>query len=153
MSALKTLENRLKQAAAGRPRQLAWGDLPAMRKSLEAVRASLGDKRGMTRAQRIAQSVMAFRLHGKEVDFVRLKYVCLGLTHPADWDARRLLDDETLLPALLQQVCSLRFDPRRFSICWRNLMTAFEEAKTEKTPFSPAATRNLERLAQFLRQE
>jgi hypothetical protein len=153
MPALKALETRLRHALSGRPRQLAWGDAFAMRNALASVRLAFGDRRGMTREQRIAQSVMAFRLQGQNTDFVRLKYACLGLAQPTDWDARRLLEDEKLLQTLLRQVAALRHDKRRFAACRRNLQISLEQATAKETPPSPAMTRNLEMLRAFLRQE
>ena len=87
MSALDELEKRLAQALAGRPRQLGWGDLPAMSRSLEAVRQAFGDRRGMGREQRVARGVMAFRIQGESTDFVYLKYACQGLAQPMDWES------------------------------------------------------------------
>jgi hypothetical protein len=144
---LKNLQDRLKQALSGRPRQLAWGDLPAMQKSLEAARLALQEKRGMTREQRIARGVLAFRLQGRDTDFVSLKYACLGVNQPVDWDSRRLLEDEAALKLLLHQVAALP-DPRRFAACSRGLLAVWQQR--EKTPPPPAAARNLEHLRQFL---
>ncbi|MDR2165082.1 MAG: hypothetical protein LBO79_05540 [Zoogloeaceae bacterium] len=150
MTPLETLKARLEEAMSGRPRQHGWGDLPALRRSLEATRLAFGDTLGIAREARIVQGVMAFRLQGERVDFVRLKYACLGLARPLDWEARRLLEDERLTRLLLQRVAALRDDPRRFGMCCRNLLTALEQATAEETPPSAAVARNLGLLRRFL---
>lgn len=147
--ALKRLSDGLEQAFAGRPRQLAWGDPAAMRRSLEAVRMALGNRRGMTREARIVQSVLAFRVQRGKVDFVRLKYACYGLADPVDWESRRLLEDDRLLQNLLQQVRALSGDPHRFAACQRGLTHALKTLQ-DITPRPPALERNMAVLEGFL---
>jgi hypothetical protein len=146
---LAALEKRLGETLNSRPRQLAWGDPARMTKSLEAVRACFGGHSGMARAQRILQGVMAFRLQGKNAEFLTLKYACMGLMQPMD-DSRLLLEDEPLLETLLRAVEMLRPEPRRFRICLRALAGAWRQATQEGRTKTPACARNLDRLKHFL---
>ncbi|MDR2165097.1 MAG: hypothetical protein LBO79_05615 [Zoogloeaceae bacterium] len=147
---LEKLSARLAQTLDGRPRQLAWGDPQAMRRSLEAARLTFGGRRGMmTREARLVRSILAVRLQGRAASFVQLKYACLGLAQPVDWEARRLLDEEPLCEILLRQVAALQGDPRRFAACLRGLRKARQMASAEVIPHASPCARNLERLARF----
>ncbi|MDR3352914.1 MAG: hypothetical protein LBO00_07950 [Zoogloeaceae bacterium] len=150
-TALKALEQCLYETLKNRPRQLAWGDLPRMQASLAAVRARFGGRSSLTRAQRIAQSLMAFRLQGKKAQFLTLKYACAGLTQPMAGDSRVLLEDEALLQTLLQAIDALRPDPRRFQACRQALRDACQQAMREAgIQGCHPQYRNLQRLQRFL---
>lgn len=153
MSALDELEKRLAQTLAGRPRQLGWGDLPAMSRSLEAVRQAFGDRRGMGREQRVARGVMAFRIQGESTDFVYLKYACQGLAQPMDWESRRLLADREQVQRLLQRVLDFADDRRRFAACYRGLLASCLHAREAGFPAGSPLAANLLLLEQFLGRE
>ncbi|MCX8145183.1 MAG: hypothetical protein N3C59_02475 [Azovibrio sp.] len=151
-SALENLQAQLGACLTGRPRQFGWGQPQAMSQSLERVRDAFGGRPAMDRKRRIARGVMAFRLQGEATDFLHLKYACLGLAQPMDWEARRLLADRELVERLLRRVCDFAADPRRFAACCRGLQAACAQARAPDFPLSADLAANLDRVECFLRR-
>jgi hypothetical protein len=147
---LDRLEEGLRQALRGRPRQLGWGDPEAMRQTLAAVRERFGSRQAMAREQRIVRGVLAFRILGRQLDFVRLKYVCHGVAQAMDWESRRLLDNPEQVQALLEAVAGLRRERRRFIACCRGLHASWQQASAPDFPLSDQGRRGLEMLQRFL---
>lgn len=147
---LTRLEAELQQALRGKPRQLHWGDPEAMRRSLAAVQARFGGRQAMAREQQIVRGVLAFRILGRQLDFVRLKYVCYGVAQAMDWESRRLLDNPEQVQVLLEAVAALKHEQRRFVNCCRGLHASWRQASTADFPLTPPARQGLEKLRRFL---
>jgi hypothetical protein len=125
------------------------GPTPLSR-SLQRLRQACGSHEGERRGPRLARSLLAFRMSGGRVGFVDLKYACFGAALPADWESRRLLDDERLLGKLLVAVMAWSGDARHFALCYRGLFAShFLAARDAATPLADVVR---QRLADFLRR-
>lgn len=92
---------------------------PSLLARLDAVGQALAAPRGRFSTARIAQGIMAFRIHGSATVYPELKYACYGIARPMDWEGRILLGEARQLRQLLDAVSRLR--PKQFEACCRGL--------------------------------
>ena len=102
------------------------------------------------RRSHTVRGVLAFRILGRQLDFVRLKYVCYGVAQAMDWESRRLLDNPEQVQVLLEAVAALKHEPRRFINCCRGLHASWLQAGAADFPLTPPARQGLEKLRRFL---
>ncbi|MBS1197829.1 MAG: hypothetical protein H6R18_1614 [Proteobacteria bacterium] len=135
MSELDVLSERLQLAIARRPSEdTYWREPTAMPAALARVRLAFGERLSERSGARTNRCLLAFRMTPQQVNFVDLKLICRAVTRPADWEQRRLIDDDRLFDTLLAKVDALRSQPRRHQACLRALEAAsrelMENAKT-----------------------
>jgi len=128
MNALDDLSLRLQRVFTNRPGEAAdWREPQAMPGALGRVRQAFADRLAERAGPRTNRSLLAFRMAPQAVGFVDLKLACRALARPADWQQRRLIDDERLFSQLLAKVDALRLQPRRYQACRRALLAAWQE--------------------------
>ncbi len=128
MNELDHLAERLKNVFTRRPDADACrSNSKAMPAVLARVRRSFGDRLSERSGARTNRSLLAFRMHPQQIGYVELKLVCRALARPADWQQRRLIDDDRLFGILLVKVEALRSQPRRHQACLRALEAAGRE--------------------------
>jgi hypothetical protein len=147
-AALDDLQKRLTDILAGRPRQLGWGHVASIGKSLAAVQARFPRKGSRLMVARVTRGVMALRVLGASADFTHLKYACHGIAQQNDLNGRRLLEDTALVKKLLAIVYGLREHPRRFAACRLGLLRSCQAA--EALPKLPATRDGRRLLQEFL---
>lgn len=131
---LERLALRLQRAIAQRPTEgTHWREPAAMPAALARVRQSFGERLRERSGSRTNRCLLAFRLHPEKTGYVELKLICRAVARPADWEQRRLLDDERLFRALLAKVEALQAQPRRYLACLRALEAACQELRDEGT--------------------
>lgn len=139
MNALDELSLRLQRVFTNRPGEAAdWREPLAMPAALGRVRQAFADRQAERAGPRTNRSLLAFRMAPQGVGFVDLKLVCRALARPADWQQRRLIDDERLFAQLLAQVDALRPQPRRYQACRRALLAAWQELTEEQKDHASA---------------
>lgn len=154
MSAAEELRQQLARALLARPLPtLATAD-PAALQALAAARQRLAPPRGHRALPRIAQGILAFRLLGRQTPYPDLKYACYGIARPTDWEGRLLLDDARLCDELLAAVAALAARrPWVHVACCKGLAAAWAaDIAPVRDGFGTSASRNIDRLAEFLRQ-
>jgi hypothetical protein len=152
MNDLDQLRQRLIQVLLIRPlSRLAANDATLLAR-LAASRQRLSPPRGHRALPRVAQGVMAFRLHGRETPYPDLKYACYGIARPTDWDGRLLLDEAQLVDALLTTVAQRAArQPRIFAACLRGLAQAWAtDIATAEVSLGRSAQQNSRKIAEFL---
>ena len=128
MNVLDDLAQRLQRVFANRPGEgTDWREPQAMPAALGRVRQAFADRLAERSGPRTNRCLLAFRLAPQEVSFVDLKLTCRAVARPADWQQRRLLDDDQLFSQLLAQVDALRPQVRRYQACHRALLAAWQE--------------------------
>lgn len=128
MSELDDLAERLQRAITHRPPDgTQWREPTAMPAALARVRDAFSDRLQERSGARTNRSLLAFRLAPQTIGDVDLKLVCRALTRPADWEQRRLIDDDGLFAQLLAKVDGLRQRPRHHQACLRALAAACAE--------------------------
>ncbi|RIX48994.1 MAG: hypothetical protein D3M94_03595 [Rhodocyclales bacterium GT-UBC] len=97
---------------------------PALLARLDAVGQALAAPRGRFSTARIAQGIMAFRIHGSATVYPELKYACYGIARPMDWEGRILLGEAQQMQQLLEAVG--RLPPRQRAACCRGLRHSWQ---------------------------
>ena len=148
MNELDDLAQRLQRVFTNRPGEAAdWREPQAMTAALGRIRTAFADRLAERAGPRTNRSLLAFRMAPQKISFVDLKLACRALTRPADWQMRRLIDDDRLFPQLLAQVDALQTQARRYQACRRALQAAWQELTDNAT--TPLQTNEL-RLQQWL---
>lgn len=153
MNEIDDLRQRLSRALLGRaPGPALSTPDPAGLQQLAQARQRLVPPRGRHALPRIAQGVLAFRLRGSHTPYPDLKYACLGIARPTDWEGRLMLDDDPLCEALLAALSRLQQRrPWAFAQCCRSLGAAWaNDIAPHAENLSATARQNAGRLAEFL---
>ena len=127
------------------------GNDPAPQQRLSDLRQRLSPPRGRHSLPRIAQGVLAFRIQGRATPYPHLKYACYGVAQPTDWNNRLIIEDQSLLLALLDAVAAQKhISLEAYKACCRALQTSrkLDLATTEN--LSHLAHKNIEQLDLFL---
>lgn len=151
MSDLEDLARELHRAFAHPPGvSHDWRDSRAMSEALDRLRAAFGDKLADRAGPRSNRALLAFRLTPETVAFADLKLVCRAIARPADWEQRRLIDDDRLFATLLARVEALRPEPRRHQACLSALRAALTECPERQADTCNDLTGNVRRLVDWL---
>lgn len=138
MNGLEELVERLDRNFSRRPGDGAhWREAMAMGSALAAVRSAFGERLEERRGPLVNRSLLAYRLNPASVSFPDLKRICLGVARPADWEGRRLLDDDRLFARLLEQVATLAGKPTRWQACIRALLVAWLDLQDDHPTHRP----------------
>jgi hypothetical protein len=152
MNDLDQLRQRLNKVLLTRPLTGLTANDATLLARLTASRQTFSPPRGHRALPRVAQGVMAFRLHGRETPYPDLKYACFGVARPTDWDGRLLLDDGQLVDALLAAVAQRAGrQPKIFAACLRGLAHAWTaDIANADASLGRSAQQNSRKIADFL---
>ncbi len=137
MNDLDQLAEQLRQGFAKRPGEAAdWRDPRAMPAALDRLRGAFGERLAERSGPRTNRALLAFRMAPRDVSFVDLKLACRAIARPADWEQRRLIDDDHLFDQLLAGVDALHGQPRHQQACLRALRAALLELQGGDHPLT-----------------
>lgn len=125
MSELDELARQLQRNFANRPGSADWQDPLAMQAALGRIRQAFADRLAERAGPRTNRALLAFRMAPQTAPFVDLKLACRAIARAADWEGRRLIDDDRLFTQLLARVDALQ--GHQHQSCLRALQAALAE--------------------------
>lgn len=133
--ALAELAHRLQPFARSPGEDARWHDgEQRLASELEGLRQRWSERLAERAGPRIHRALLAFRIAPQAAGWRELRLACRGLARHADWEQRRLIDDERLSATLLHCVDALGTATPRWRGCVRALLAARREIDAPPPP-------------------